>query len=288
MKWLVYVLALPKNDSIIQRALFIILRSVEMIAHLRVGFIFFLSVLVPMGWLSANTYLLENRKWREKNMACVINCVYKNSLKIKERPDLILHKSFMLSIFSKLYRKLPELKDYIDWHRGENMNMVHSCSRIEQHMCGMELVIAELFYPKEAANRQTYATSLDLVDELADWLFFEFQDTSKVTHYYLNDLGGKYSMSKTTPKEKEEGYGIHANNDPSERKFAIFRYALFHMGNASLYVAAAEAQSWGNNDWGVEVDSLATRRKSPPQPPQSLFPHDCASAAATYTEALPM
>ena len=41
MKWLVYVLAFSKNDSIMQRALFIILRSVQMIAQLRVGYIFF-------------------------------------------------------------------------------------------------------------------------------------------------------------------------------------------------------------------------------------------------------
>ena len=52
-------------------------------------------------------------------MVCAIDCVYKKSLKIKERPALILQKSFMLSIFLKLYRKLPELKDYLDWHRGE-------------------------------------------------------------------------------------------------------------------------------------------------------------------------
>ena len=56
---------------------------------------------------------------------------------------------------------------------------------------------------------------LDLVDELAKQLLIEFQDTSKVTHYYVNDLGGKYSMSKTTPKEKEQGYGILANNNLS-------------------------------------------------------------------------
>ena len=60
MNWLVYVLALPKNYSIMQRALFIILRSVQMTAQLRVGSMFFLSVLVPMRWLSANTHLLEH------------------------------------------------------------------------------------------------------------------------------------------------------------------------------------------------------------------------------------
>ena len=40
---------------------------------------------------------------------------------------------------------------------------------------------------------------LDLSYELAKRLLVEFQDTSKVTHYYVNDLGGKYSKSKTTP-----------------------------------------------------------------------------------------
>ena len=131
------------------------------------------------------------------------------------------------------------------------MNMVHGCSRIEQRVCGMELVIEDLFYPKEATNRQTYATCLDIGDELVERLLVEFHDTSKVTYYYVNDLGGKYSMSKTTPKEKKQGYGIRANNDPSERKISIFRDDLSHMGNASVYVAAAEAQSWGNNDWGL-------------------------------------
>ena len=93
-----------------------------------------------------------------------------------------------------------------------------------------------------------------------------------MTHYYVNDLGGKYSMSKTTPKEREQGYGIRANNDPSQRNFSIFRDALSHMGNASVYVAPAEAQSRGNNDWGIGVDSLVTGRKSKTV---SVFPYRC-------------
>ena len=129
-----------------------------------------------------------------------------------------------------------------------------------------------MFYLKEAANRQTYATSLVLGDELAERLLVEFQDISKVTHDYVNDLGGKYSMSKITPKEKEQGYGIRANNDPSEQNCTIVRYALSHMGNASVYVAAAEAQSRGSNDWELGVDSLVTVRKSTTV---SVLPYRC-------------
>ena len=140
--------------------------------------------------------------------------------------------------------------------------MFHGCIRIEQHVCGMELVIEELFYPKEAANQQTYATSLDLGDKLAERILVEFQDTPKVTQYYVNDLGGNYSMSKTTPKEKEQGYGIRTNNNPYEGNFAISRDVLSQMGNASVYVASAESQFYSYNQ------SL----KNPPEVPSHCFP----------------
>ena len=156
MQWLMLVLPLPKNDNIMQRALLIILWSVQMVAQLRVGAVFFLCVIVPLCWLSAKTHLLAHRKWGDKYMAMAMDCVYKKCLLIKERPALILQKSFMMGIFSKLYRKLPELKEYLEWYRGEKKNIAHGCNKKESRMCGIELVIDELFYSKEAANRQTY------------------------------------------------------------------------------------------------------------------------------------
>ena len=48
MKWLLYVLPIPKNNSIMQRGIYILLRYVEMIAQLIVVAILFLSVIVPM------------------------------------------------------------------------------------------------------------------------------------------------------------------------------------------------------------------------------------------------
>ena len=78
----------------------------------------------------------------------------------------------------------------------------------------------------------------------------------------LNELGGEYSMSKTTRKEKGQGYGICANNDPSEHKISIFQDDLSHMGEATVYRAAAEAQSRFNNYFGRGVHALVTGRRS--------------------------
>ena len=104
-KWLLYVLTLPMNDNIMQRALYIILRSVRMVRQLRVSALFFLSVIFPLRWLSTQTHMLAHRKWGERHMASVIDCVYKWCQEIKERPSLIIQKSFMMSIFSQLDRK---------------------------------------------------------------------------------------------------------------------------------------------------------------------------------------
>ena len=90
----------------------------------------------------------------------------------------------------------------------------------------------------------------------------EFQDDTKVMGFFINELGGKYSMKQTSRKEKKEEYGILPNNDPSEREFAIHRDAMSHMGNASIYRAAAEAQSRMNNDFQRNVDALVTGRRS--------------------------
>ena len=47
---------------------------------------------------------------------------------------------------------------------------------------------------------------------------------------------------KKIHKEKEQGYGINANNDPSVKKIAIIQDALSHMGKSAVYRTAA-AQS---------------------------------------------
>ena len=129
-------------------------------------------------------------------------------------------------------------------------------------MWGIDQVIEELFYAKEAANQQTYTACLDIGDEIAERVLIEYQDVSKVTHRFVNELGGEYSTSKTTRKAKEQGYGICENNDPSEQIFAIFRDDLSHMGEATAYRTAAESPSRFNNEFVRRVDALVTGSRS--------------------------
>ena len=77
-------------------------------------------------------------------------------------------------------------------------------------------------------NQQMHAACLDIGDKLSERFLIEYQDVSIVTSKFVNKLGGEYSMSKTTRKEKEQGYGIRANNDQPEQNFEIFRDYLSH------------------------------------------------------------
>ena len=74
---------------------------------------------------------------------------------------------------------------------------------------------------------------MDIGEELAGRVFIDYQDVSKVTSKFVNELVDDYSMYKTTPKEKEQGYGICANNDPPGGK-SIFLDALSHMGETTV------------------------------------------------------
>ena len=69
-------------------------------------------------------------------------------------------------------------------------------------MCGIEQVIEELFYAKEEENRQTHTACLDIGEKLSKQVLIEYQDVSKATRKFVNELGGEYIMYKTTRKEK--------------------------------------------------------------------------------------
>ena len=90
-----------------------------MIAQLQVAAILFMLVIVPMQWLSANTYLLVHHQWGEKNMTKAINLMYYAFIKVRANGALILDEYFKTNIFPPIILKLPELKDFFDWYYKE-------------------------------------------------------------------------------------------------------------------------------------------------------------------------
>ena len=129
MKWLLYVLLMPKIYSIMQRALCILLSSVEIISQLIVGAIFFSFGDCYNTMAVYKDSYLGTSQVGKNHMSSAIYCVYKKCQNIKEILALILQHTFIMNIFSKLYRTLTELKEYLNWYRGEKNNWVHACNK---------------------------------------------------------------------------------------------------------------------------------------------------------------
>jgi hypothetical protein len=237
---LIYNLALPDNINILQNSLYLLLTSVEMIAQLRVGGMFFMSVIVPMRWLAGNTHLLEHRQWGEKHMAKSIDLVYEAFLKIQRNNKLFLKEDFMMNIFKPLYEQVPELEEYMSWYFEEKNNLVSGITTTNKRKKGMKLAQEEFFYPTKIQNRESNDCCLLLATDFANCLILEFHDMKKVTHMYVSKLDGEYSMKNTTEEEKRQGYVIRTNNDVSGGNFAVFDDVLSTMGWGALSRVAAQ------------------------------------------------
>ena len=143
------------TENILLTNLFVILESVEMIAQLRVGSIFFLAIVVPTRWLAAKTHTLSHRNWGERSMGKVVDILYRTMLEIVQDGSKAMDEEYMMNIFSPIEEELPEFKAYREWYFEEKeSNLIDSSDR-DSRVLGIDLAKAEIFYPKRSKNRQT-------------------------------------------------------------------------------------------------------------------------------------
>ena len=147
VQWLHEELCSSSKENILQTNLFIILRSVEMIAQLRIASIIFIAVVVPMRWLAAKTHELAHRNWSERSMRRVIVLMCDAFLEVELNGELMLDEDFIMGIFSPLYVELPEFEQYLTYFFEEKeSNVIGSCSRGDC-VLAIDLAKCEVFYP---------------------------------------------------------------------------------------------------------------------------------------------
>ena len=140
--------SMDNSDNHIQRALFVHLTSREMIAQLRLGAVYYMTIVVPMRWLAGNTHLLQHRKWDEVHITTAFDLVYNVFVKIETNGKLMLRESFVMNIFNKpLYKKPPELKDYLDYYFEERCTNVFGATDNASRKLGIKMVKNEVLMP---------------------------------------------------------------------------------------------------------------------------------------------
>ena len=106
-----------KNDksSLLQRNLFVVLGSVEMISLARLLSIIHIFLCMPFYWLAGKTHSMkEYKNWGLPPMARVIDTLIEKMNAISEKPELILNEQFMIDIFKKYREELSPFQAYWD------------------------------------------------------------------------------------------------------------------------------------------------------------------------------
>ena len=263
VKWLIYVMSsMDNSDNNLQRALFVHLTSREMIAQLRLGAVYYMAIVVPMRWLAGNTHLLQHRKWGEVHMTTAVDLVYNAFVKIETNGKLMLRESFVMNIFKPLYKKLPELKDYLDYYFEERRTNVFGATDNASRKLGIKMVKSEVLMPNDHDNRATNELCHSLAEDMASTMLMDMADPRKVTAEMITKLNGVNCFNNRTAIEKKAGYGIHANNDAAEGNFAVFDDALNQMGRSSINRACGQGMTRYNHDYERQSASYVTGRKS--------------------------
>ena len=94
--------------------LFIIYRSVEYIALLRVLAILHTTIVLPLQWLAGNCEHLSKWEFGVLYMPDVVDLMDKAFAKIQRYGKKIMDDTFMFGIFNKIEKKVKPFEEYME------------------------------------------------------------------------------------------------------------------------------------------------------------------------------
>ena len=251
-----------KTESILEKNLFILLQSVEVVAMLRVLSILHIAVCMPLRWLSGNCQDLAEHDFGVADMAWTVDLMEKAFTRVANNGELLLDEDFMMNIFKDISDKVPPFKEYLLFMFTEKRSNP-LCSRSkDDKVLPYDLLRAMMFFPTRVDIRQSQDQSCRLAEVAACRFVVEFRDESKATAAYLNSIGGLKSRDKISIIERQANMGKDASNSISESLHASSTVGLRTCGTARLDHMAAEGQSRANNDFGRGHQALVTGRRA--------------------------
>ena len=262
LEFLVWRMRCGHDGGILERNLFMMLRSIEVISLLQVLAILHILVCMPMRWLAGNCGDLAQYNFGVAEMASVVDIMDKAFGIIVHDGSKIMNEQFMMSMFKKLTRKIPPFEQYLDYMFNEKQsNLVGPCTT-EERVLPWDMVRTELFYPTRVDMIETNPFVPELASHAGAIFRVEFRDTRKATAKYLSDIGGTKSMKKITMAERRAGRGIDASNSVSESTHAGLGEDLDRFNTIDLQNCAAAPMARTNNDFGRVLENYIKGRKA--------------------------
>ena len=98
------------GDGIIERNLFMLLRSVKMIAFLRVLSILHIAVCMSLQWITGKCVDLSQQNFGVANMAYVVDIMEKEFYEVLMDRGGLIDEYFIMGIFDGITKKLALLQ----------------------------------------------------------------------------------------------------------------------------------------------------------------------------------
>ena len=230
-----------KGDNILQKNLFIILTSVEMIALSRVYAIFHVAICLPLRYLTGACHKLHVHDFSFKSMGEVINVLDGKLNEIVETPSLFIDHEFMSNIFNVFEERIPAFKDHLTYMFEEKVSP--TVDKKEKEI-KLDKLMAKLFFGE---NEDTDELVKEMGVVACKTVMKEFRNDKKATHESFGD--GARSWANTTQEEHEHAKGAMATNDLAEHGFAIFTQQVQMFNRIGIGNAAGTAQAKMNKDF---------------------------------------
>ena len=239
------MLAFQNEGNILQENLFTLLKTIQIVGLLRVLSIFHICIVIPHRWLSGKTHELAEYDWSCRSMGWVMDVLKIALEKIIADPKKILNKTFMLGIFNLFKNKLPPFKEYMD-----------DLFEMKQYA----RVIAEVFTPKNARNKESRGITIELALVAVKAMLKELLDKKKASYKYLSCSGSEYSWEHCPKHIHKACLGKRATNDLSESAHAGVTYNIQQYGKIDIKRAAAISQVKSNSDFSRLVVKQIKRK----------------------------
>ena len=252
------------GDGILEKSLYHVLRSIEMVSLLRVLSILHISICIPLRWLAGNCGDLGGYGFGVAEMPKALDLMDVAFAKIAMDGELMMDEDFMMSIFKPLSKDIQPFQSYLDYMFMEKRSSPVGSRDKKEKVLPFHLLRNELFLSERIDIIQSNPCSTLLCIESACEFRVQFRDGTKATAKYLKAIKGKKSMARGKVKRAERmaGRGIDATNSISESLHAASTYGLQQGSTIRLYHCAAEGQTRANNDFGRNHVSLVSGRKA--------------------------
>ena len=103
------------GDGILERNLFMLFLSVEMITFSRVLSILHISMCMLLQWIAGNCGDLSQHNFGVSDMASVVEIIYKALYKVLIDGEKLIDEDFIMGVFDGITKKLPLLQEYLDF-----------------------------------------------------------------------------------------------------------------------------------------------------------------------------